>query len=189
VEYYTKASNASHAPATASLASCYFYGTILAPPPPLPLSLFRSQHDTGKGVEKDLNKAIPLFIQAAEQGNKQVPLLSVLSSLLFSFFLTPIVPVTTQAEFRLGQCYEEGDGVDVDHALAAQYYARAAAKQLPEAMVSLGLCYKLGKGVELDAAKVRPHPRRRHHHHHHRPQLTTFRVHNRRWAGSRRRCS
>lgn len=165
VEYYTKASNASHAPATASLASCYFYGT-LRPPLASSLSFLRSRHDTRhrEGGGEGLEQGDPALHPSRRAGQQAGTSSSFFFSSLFILFNSDWCWYGTQAEFRLGQCYEEGDGVDVDHTLAAQYYARAAAKQLPEAMVSLGLCYKLGKGVELDAAKVRPHPRS-----HHRP--------------------
>lgn len=128
-----KASNLSHAGATTSLALCYF---------------------TGKGVEQDLSKAIPLFQQAAEQGNKQVGLLGERSALATASADARPLPSHLQAEFRLGLCYEEGSGVELNQAKAVTYYVRAAAKNYPEAMVRLGLCYKLGSGVEQDEAKV-----------------------------------
>jgi TPR repeat protein len=50
----------------------------------------------------------------------------------------------------LGVCYENGTGVDQDHAAAVRWYRLAAAQGYASAQYSLGVCYGKGAGVEQD---------------------------------------
>ena len=66
----------------------------------------------GAGVTADARKAVELFTLAAEAGY-------------------------AVAQFKLGLCYECGDGTAPDARAAAAWFARAAAQGQPEAQAAL----------------------------------------------------
>lgn len=53
-----------------------------------------------------------------------------------------------EAQTYVGEIYEKGLGVPPDHALAAQWYERAAAQGHSRAQINLGYLYEVGIGVE-----------------------------------------
>ena len=54
------------------------------------------------------------------------------------------------AQYNLGVCYRDGQGVDKDYVEAVKWYRKAAEQNVAEAQYSLGLCYANGRGVEKD---------------------------------------
>lgn len=58
------------------------------------------------------------------------------------------------AQTTLGVCYELGENVKADPAVAVSWYEKAAAKGWPGALLRLGRCYAQGLGVEKDPAKA-----------------------------------
>src|SRR5437868_9531592 len=54
------------------------------------------------------------------------------------------------SEFRLGLCYDNGQGVAKDYAEAVKWYRKAAEQNLAEAQSNLGVCYYYGQGVRKD---------------------------------------
>lgn len=77
----------------------------------------------GIGVEKNLERAIQLFINAADQGSPQ-------------------------ALYSLGYCYLNGQGVDKDEEKGAALLRQAASKGNPNAMLLVAKCYEDGRGVK-----------------------------------------
>ena len=55
-----------------------------------------------------------------------------------------------KAQFNMGVLYENGLGVQKDHAQAADWYKKAAEQGLKEAQNNLGKNYAQGTGVEQD---------------------------------------
>ena len=55
-----------------------------------------------------------------------------------------------KAQFNLGVCYEDGEGVPRDMQQAVKYYTLAADQGFAPAQCNLGYCYKHGKGVPQD---------------------------------------
>ena len=53
-----------------------------------------------------------------------------------------------EAQFKLGNCYEYGNGVPENSEAAARWYRKAAEQGHIEAQYELGLCYYCGEGVE-----------------------------------------
>lgn len=56
-----------------------------------------------------------------------------------------------KAQYNLGSCYENGDGIDKNINEAVKWYMKAAEQGMPEAQSYLGLCYALGNGVSKDS--------------------------------------
>ena len=52
------------------------------------------------------------------------------------------------AQYRLGVCYYDGEGVARDYGIAAQLYEKSAKQGYAPALYNLGVCYRTGKGVE-----------------------------------------
>jgi TPR repeat protein len=52
-----------------------------------------------------------------------------------------------QAQYVLGCCYEDGDGVPQNYTEAAKWYHKAAEQNHAEAQLTLGSCYRRGQGV------------------------------------------
>jgi TPR repeat protein len=78
-------------------------------------------------VEKDEAEAARLYAQAAEQGD-------------------------VDAQYRLGECYALGRGVEADKAQAARLYGQAAEQNDADARFWLGWCYEHGQGTGQDAS-------------------------------------
>ena len=58
------------------------------------------------------------------------------------------------AQYNLGICYYNGDGVVVDKAEAVKWLRKAAEKGHPESQGMLGLCYFKGEGVAVNYAEA-----------------------------------
>lgn len=83
----------------------------------------------GRGVKRDMQKAVELYQQAAEQGN-------------------------LKAQLDLAQMYSKGVGVPVDFRKSAKWYQKAYAQGSLEAQTSIGVLYMNGFGLPMDYAKA-----------------------------------
>lgn len=54
--------------------------------------------------------------------------------------------------YRVGKCYEMGDGVGRDAAEAVKWYRMAAEQGLPDAVFELAKCYRFGIGARRNRA-------------------------------------
>ena len=81
-----------------------------------------------KAIREEL-KAVERFRKAADQGH-------------------------AKAQYKLGDCYYFGRGVEQDYAQAVQWYQKAADQDNAWAQYSLGHCYYLGQGVKKDRAQA-----------------------------------
>jgi TPR repeat protein len=59
-------------------------------------------------------------------------------------------PSLVEAQYNLGNMYDEGQGVQQDFKQAAAWYRKGAAQGFAEARYNLGLMYEQGKGVQQD---------------------------------------
>jgi TPR repeat protein len=57
-------------------------------------------------------------------------------------------------QFKYGQMFEEGNGVDRDYAKALNWYHRAADQNHPEAQFKLGVIYANGLGTEKNVDRA-----------------------------------
>ena len=58
------------------------------------------------------------------------------------------------AQFNLGVCYDNGQGVQQDYAEAVKWYRKAAEQGVADAQNNLGVCYDNGQGVQQDYAEA-----------------------------------
>lgn len=58
------------------------------------------------------------------------------------------------AQYRLGSCYSNGDGVETNKVEAVRWYRMAAEQGIAGAQGSLGMCYANGDGVETNKAEA-----------------------------------
>ena len=59
-----------------------------------------------------------------------------------------------KAQYALGNCYAEGEGVTKDLSQVVYWYTKAANQGVAEAQYNLGLCYKRGWGVTQDYSQA-----------------------------------
>ena len=59
-----------------------------------------------------------------------------------------------EAQYRMGLCYEYGEGVKQDKEEAVKMYRKAAARNEVAAQYNLGCCYANGEGVKQDMLKA-----------------------------------
>ncbi len=52
------------------------------------------------------------------------------------------------AQLELGDCFEDGEGVEQDYAEAIRWYKLSAEQGYVEAEFALGFCYEFGVGVD-----------------------------------------
>ena len=60
-----------------------------------------------------------------------------------------------EAQYNVGECYYDGDGVEQDFVEAVRWYKKAADQGHAKAQYSLGFCYAKGKGVGQDYGQAR----------------------------------
>ncbi len=59
-----------------------------------------------------------------------------------------------KAQYRLGRCYDKGNGVKEDDVKAFEWYSKSAAQNFAKAQYQLGKCYKNGEGTAKNQAKA-----------------------------------
>lgn len=59
-----------------------------------------------------------------------------------------------KAQYRVGRCYDKGNGVAEDNAKAFEWYSKSAKQNYHKAQYQMGRCYKKGKGVTKDKTKA-----------------------------------
>lgn len=60
-----------------------------------------------------------------------------------------------ESAYKVGVCFENGDGVEVDEDLAFRWFYWAAENEYNKAQYKLGLCYNYGKHVEVSHSDAR----------------------------------
>jgi len=59
-----------------------------------------------------------------------------------------------KAQYRMGRCYDKGNGVKEDDKQAFAWYSKSAAQGFAKAQYQVGKCYKNGEGVTEDRVKA-----------------------------------
>ena len=130
-------------------------------------------HERGKGVDQDVVTSLKWFFIAAEAGHKQAQLftkelrpnittkqvqaaqnLATYFNDAVMLYKASIVKKKPEWQYKLGYLFEEGLGVDKDHAEAIHWYKLAHDQKHIPAHVALGKLYFAGLGVERDAIRA-----------------------------------
>jgi TPR repeat protein len=114
-------------------------------------------YELGKGVEKNLSKAIKHFQRAAQLGDPfanwklGIHNLDIKNYIPAYDFLTKAADGGTRAALvNLGRMHFLGLGVEQNDTIAFGYFKKAAELNDPFALVNLGIMYGSGRGVELN---------------------------------------
>ena len=59
-----------------------------------------------------------------------------------------------KAQYRLGRCYDKGNGVEEDNVQAFEWYLKSAEQGYAKAQYQVGKSYKNGEGVDKDIDKA-----------------------------------
>ena len=92
----------------------------------------KALYDEGKAYydAEQYDKAVPMLQAAAEKGHKK-------------------------AQYRLGRCYDKGNGVKEDNKKAYEWYMKSAKQDYAKGMYQVGRCYLKGKGVAANEDEAR----------------------------------
>lgn len=113
--------------------------------------------------KEDMEKAVELFQNAAEQGDAEGQF-QLANSYRFGLGVKKNVPKMlywlrlsamqgyAEAQYALGICYQDGIGVKADMEKAMDWYERSAAQNYPDAICSVGMYY-LDEEDDVETAK------------------------------------
>lgn len=122
-------------------------------------------YQMGRGVDKDLDKAMKYYQDAAAKGfapaENNIGVMYKLGigrpvdyAEAAKWFIKA-APSHTMAKFNLADMYDNGYGVPQDDAKAAQLYIKCAAEGAPPCMYFAGRFLESGRGVPKDLAKAK----------------------------------
>ena len=120
--------------------------------------LLGQMYELGRGVKKDMQKAVDLFTRAASKGYTaaqaklgQIHLEATKDyHSALSWFHKAAEQGYALAYSSIGDMYAKGYGVDQNYAKAIEYYRQAALNGDPRACLRLGVMYEKGEGVPAD---------------------------------------
>ena len=72
----------------------------------------------------------------------------------FKWFLKAAKQGLAEAQFNVGICYGEGEGIEKDEKKAFVWFSKAAEQSYDKAQYNVGVCYKNGEGIEKDEKKA-----------------------------------
>ena len=98
----------------------------------------------GRGVEKDVDKAVSYYLRAARHGD---------SNGLLLMGLVATKEGNAEAQYYLGEFLAEGRLVPKNYEKAVNWLSKAAEQDYTQAQYMLGKMYYEGKGVWMDKAK------------------------------------
>ena len=118
-------------------------------------NLLGQMYENGWGVEADEEEAARLYRIGANQGHlDSVTSLRGLQNKAFAVEYSQLLPLAeagnSEAQNRVGEMLEFGQGVDRDKQSAFEWYQRAADQGEVSAWHNLGRSYNFGTGVEQD---------------------------------------
>ena len=123
------------------------------------------KYENGLGIEQNLQKAIELYTEAAEQGHVYAQHFLALCyeygrgveanlSKAFEWYFKAAEHGAPGAQHNVAVCYENGDGVVQNFKKAVEWYTKAANQDFPDSQYNLAICYEEGKGVRKDLTKA-----------------------------------
>lgn len=126
---------------------------------PAALNLLGKMYENGWGIEKDEEKARRYYESGARQGHlDSVNSLRALKNKAYKVEFDRLLPLAEagngDAQNRIGEMYEFGQGVARNNDEALKWYRLAADQNVVAAWHNLGRSYNFGTGVEQDYAKA-----------------------------------
>ncbi|WP_151670302.1 tetratricopeptide repeat protein [Nitrincola schmidtii] len=120
-------------------------------------NLLGQMYEQGLGVNADEEEAARLYRQGANQGHlDSITSLRALQNKAFAQEFSRLMPIAkagnAEAQNRIGEMLEFGQGVERDKDAAYQWFQRAAEQGELSAWHNLGRSYNFGSGVEQDYA-------------------------------------
>lgn len=103
-----------------------------------------TMYENGIGVERNQDEALKWYEKAAENCDENA------EKRLYQLGLAAAQSGDAEAQYRLGEKYYCGQGVEEDFKLAVKWYRKAADQGNAEAQNELGEMYRYGFGVEED---------------------------------------
>ena len=103
-----------------------------------------TMYENGIGVERNQDEALKWYEKAAENCDENA------EKRLYQIDLAAAQRGDAEAQYRLGEKYSCGQGVEEDDKLAVKWYRKAAEQGSAEAQKELGDMYRYGFGVEED---------------------------------------
>ena len=163
VKWYRKAADQGVAKAQVKLGDCYLFGKGVTKDAHEAVEWYRKaakqgfepaqsslgfRYENGQGVPQDFVEAYKWFSFSVAQGNT--------NSIQWRDLLAQKMTAgeIAQAQYNLGVCYANGDGVAKDEAEAAKWYRKATEQNYAPAQLNLGACYHAGKGVTKDEVEA-----------------------------------
>jgi TPR repeat protein len=124
---------------------------------PAAMNLQGKLYENGWGVEQDTNMARRYYESGARQGHlDSVNSLRALKNREFKVEFDRLLPLAEagdgNAQNRIGEMYEFGQGVERDNDAALKWFRLAADQNVIAAWHNLGRSYNFGTGVEQDYA-------------------------------------
>lgn len=107
-----------------------------------------SMYENGKGVGRNIDEALTWYGMAAENENKEA------QKRLDQLCLVAAQRGDAKAQYKLGEKYYSGDGIEEDDGLAAKWYRKAAEQGNAAAQYRLGYMYQGGLGVAQNYAEA-----------------------------------
>ncbi len=127
---------------------------------PRAMARLASFYIRGDGVEKDLEFATQWLQEAADAGEAEAMLLFGVLYMLEGKAETAVQwwrqgagLNDSMSMFGLGNCYNEGNGVEKNEAIAVEWFRKSAEMGNADAMNRLGVAYGAGAGVEKNTVK------------------------------------
>lgn len=120
-------------------------------------NLLGRMYENGWGVEADQDEAARLYRLGANQGHlDSVTSLRALQNKTFAVEFNRLMPLAkagnAEAQNRIGEMLEFGQGVERDTTAAYQWFQRAAEQNEVSAWHNLGRSYNFGSGIEQNYA-------------------------------------
>jgi len=126
---------------------------------PAALYLLGQMYENGWGVAQSTEEARRYYERGAQQGHlESLNSLRALKNQEYKAEFDRLLPLARsgdgEAQNRIGEMYEFGQGVPRDYTKALHWYHEAAEQNIVAAWHNLGRCYNFGSGVEQDYAQA-----------------------------------
>ena len=119
-------------------------------------------HELFPSDDMDLNSLYSLFMLCLVKGSLPISFNMYLSfkrpdaktKYNIPYLLKRAAHGDANSQYKLGLCYNDGDGVDKDYSVAVMWLTKAAETNHAKALLTLGVCYLYGKGVDKNYGKA-----------------------------------